>query len=102
MPTQANTNETLLSALQAANSNDRRPALLALGILSEEDVGRILDVKQNTLFYWRRQGRGPAFVQLGRTIYYRVSDIKAWIEGNVRVLADAQSEALQQDEVTAA
>jgi len=31
---------------------------------------------------WRHQGRGPKYVQIGRSIRYRVDDIHEWIVEN--------------------
>ena len=33
-----------------------------------------------TLAHWRHEGRGPAFVRLGRRIGYRGSDLNRWLE----------------------
>lgn len=34
----------------------------------------------STLAHWRSEGRGPAFVRLGRRVAYRGRDLNAWIE----------------------
>lgn len=43
------------------------PALLVLGPYS-------------TLAHWRSEGRGPAYVKLGRRVAYRGSALNVWIE----------------------
>ena len=29
---------------------------------------------------WRREGRGPAFIRVNRSIRYRVSDLDTWLD----------------------
>jgi hypothetical protein len=36
----------------------------------------MLGVKQWTLQPWRMKARGPAYTKLGKSIFYRVEDIK--------------------------
>jgi hypothetical protein len=35
-----------------------------------------------TLARLRHEGKGPAFVRVGRLIYYRASDVRAWLDVN--------------------
>lgn len=53
-------------------------------LLSEPDAARLLGVKAETLRLWRRQGRAPAHVRLGRLVRYRSSDVVRFIETKVR------------------
>ncbi len=64
-------------------------------------MSRLLNIQQTaemmgdtpvaTLRFWRHAGLGPKSARLGRRIYYREEDVKAWIdaqfedEGNSRV-----------------
>ena len=34
-----------------------------------------------TLARWRCEGQGPRFVRVGGRIHYRVSDVRAWLDG---------------------
>ena len=34
----------------------------------------------STLAHWRSEGRGPAYVKLGKRVAYRGSALNAWIE----------------------
>ena len=43
----------------------------------------MLGMKSWTLQQWRMKGIGPAYTKLGKSIFYRVDDIKIWIEANV-------------------
>ena len=42
------------------------PALLVIG-------------SPSTLAHWRSEGRGPAFVKMGRRVAYRGSDLNRWM-----------------------
>jgi len=33
-----------------------------------------------TLAHWRHEGRGPAFIRIGRRIAYRGADLNRWLE----------------------
>jgi predicted DNA-binding transcriptional regulator AlpA len=43
-------------------------------------VARRLGISPRTLENYRQRGIGPNYVRLGRTIRYRWSDIRDWIE----------------------
>lgn len=45
-----------------------------------EDV--VLELKRpvDTVRYWRKTGRGPRFVRIGRRLVCRRSDLDAWLE----------------------
>ena len=36
----------------------------------------------------RHKGNGPAFVKVARRVYYRRSDVEAWLTGNRRARTD--------------
>ena len=48
--------------------------------LSEVDAARYLGVPRRTLQQLRWLGGGPVFVKLGRSVLYRATDLKVWIE----------------------
>ena len=35
--------------------------------------------RPSTLAHWRSEGRGPAFVKMGRRVAYRGSDLNKWL-----------------------
>ena len=57
--------------------------------LTTKEVANYLRLQKNTLEIWRLQGRGPAFVRLGRAIRYRLGDIEKFVE---RQTANSTSE----------
>lgn len=40
---------------------------------------RGLTYTENTLAVYRGKGRGPKFLRIGGRIYYRISDLDAWL-----------------------
>lgn len=54
-------------------------AVVMAPLLTPDQVSEYLDVPLGTLANWRYQGRGPAFVRLGRHVRYRATDIAEWI-----------------------
>ncbi|WP_311209502.1 MULTISPECIES: helix-turn-helix domain-containing protein [unclassified Aeromicrobium] len=62
---------------------DLKPGKNVLGtpLLTPADVGEHLRLSEKTLANWRCQGRGPAFLRVGRDIRYRPEDVLAWLEG---------------------
>ncbi len=54
-----------------------------MGLISVDELEEMLDVKASTLEYWRNSSQGPDYTKLGRVIFYRRSDVEAWIALNV-------------------
>ena len=50
--------------------------------LTETEAAARLRLKVATLRAWRNQGRGPAYVRLGRAIRYLVGDIDEFLQSN--------------------
>jgi predicted DNA-binding transcriptional regulator AlpA len=51
-------------------------------LLTEVQVGQLLGLSIRTLQAWRVRRAGPLFVQVGRAIRYRRSDLVSWIDAN--------------------
>lgn len=54
-----------------------------IGIMSVDEVAAVMDVTPHTLYVWRADGKGPKFVKLGRSVFYRRQDVQDWIDANV-------------------
>jgi predicted DNA-binding transcriptional regulator AlpA len=52
--------------------------------LSERDVAKLLKLSRSTLRKWRRQGMGPRYFRLGRSIRYFRPDVQAFVESGER------------------
>lgn len=48
-------------------------------LLSGADVANLLGMSPLTLVQWRYEGRGPAYVKVGRRCFYRREDIGKWL-----------------------
>lgn len=65
-------------------------------LLSPKIAAQFLIMTENRLAKYRLTGDGPTFIKLGRRIYYRVSDIEAWIEKN-RYSSTSQYDQMERD-----
>jgi hypothetical protein len=53
--------------------------------LSTEKAAEIIGVKPLTLSHWRYQGRGPVYLKIGRSCFYRRGDIETWLDAQAVV-----------------
>ena len=54
-----------------------------LEIFSEDELAHVLVVKSQTLATWRAESKGPDYVKLGKSIFYRKQDVVTWINASV-------------------
>lgn len=54
-----------------------------IDLFSEEELAEVLEVKPPTLATWRAEERGPDYVKLGKSVFYRKQDVLVWINANV-------------------
>lgn len=67
------------------SGDDKTPRITAAPScesLTEAEAAARLGLKVATLRAWRHQGRGPAFVRLGRAIRYLSTDIDEFLAAN--------------------
>jgi predicted site-specific integrase-resolvase len=48
-------------------------------LIPSAGVAELLGVRPQTLVQWRHEGRGPAFLKIGRLAYYRRQDVTAYL-----------------------
>ncbi|MDH7805520.1 MULTISPECIES: helix-turn-helix transcriptional regulator [unclassified Rhizobium] len=48
-------------------------------LIDETEAARLIHQTPRTLTVWRGEKKGPAFVKLGRRVFYRKSDIRAFV-----------------------
>lgn len=48
-------------------------------LIPSHQAPRYLGIARQTLARWRCEGGGPRFVKLGRLVFYRAGDLRAWI-----------------------
>lgn len=58
--------------------------LKARDYLKPSEVERIYPLPASTLEKKRRAGCGPRFIKQGKSVYYRHSDIKAYLDARVQ------------------
>lgn len=46
--------------------------------VSTPEAARILGYSSAALRKWRREGKGPRFIRHGRSVRYKLSDLRAW------------------------
>jgi predicted DNA-binding transcriptional regulator AlpA len=48
--------------------------------INESELARQANISTAVLRKWRREGRGPRFVKLGRLVRYLVRDVEVWLD----------------------
>lgn len=56
------------------------PTRMADELITIQQLSEDLGVPENTLRYWRSQGRGPQSARVGRRVMYRRADVVRWID----------------------
>jgi hypothetical protein len=56
-----------------------KPAKVLSGYLDEFETAEELDHHVQTLRNWRRHGKGPPYVVIGRRPYYRLEALYVWL-----------------------
>jgi hypothetical protein len=70
------------TAMQIENTQATTTASQDSDALTELDAAARLGLKVATLRAWRHQGKGPAFLRLGRAIRYLSSDLDEFVQAN--------------------
>jgi predicted site-specific integrase-resolvase len=52
--------------------------------LAQKDVARRWGISHRTLERWRMRGGGPAYLKLGERVVYRLKDVEAFEERQLR------------------
>lgn len=58
--------------------------------LTIEDLMSRYGMTRQALAQHRYRGTGPAFIKVGRKVFYRLEDVAAWEEAQVRTRTDEQ------------
>lgn len=54
-------------------------------LINERQLSQSLQIPVETVRYWRKVGRGPAWVKIGRNVRYDSAVIDQFIEDNTRI-----------------
>ena len=58
--------------------------MIDTALLTEKDAACLLHISIHALRHWRREGRGPQYLRLGRRmIRYRLPDLQAYVAVHV-------------------
>jgi len=58
-----------------------RAATLNKLLFDDDQASIMLGVSTELLKVWRREGRGPQWVRLGKLVRYRLGDLRAYVDG---------------------
>ena len=47
---------------------------------NESELAAECRIARATLEKWRREGKGPPYIKLGKRVVYRASAVEAWLE----------------------
>lgn len=47
---------------------------------TQEQAAAYLGLKPSTLAAWRHKGRGPRYLKIGRSCFYRDADLQEWLD----------------------
>ena len=51
-------------------------------LLQTKDAAQLLGCTEAALALWRKEGRGPAFLKLGRLVRYARRDLETYLDAN--------------------
>lgn len=54
-------------------------------LLTPPEAAAMVKFKASTLAVWRCEGTGPAYLRINRSIRYRTSDVKEWLNASPQV-----------------
>lgn len=52
--------------------------------MTTREVAAFLGLSAGTLCVWRCQGKGPSYYKVGNAVRYKIDDIEAWKNANVK------------------
>ena len=55
-------------------------AIEGVRAINESELARQANISTAVLRKWRREGKGPRFVKLGRLVRYLARDVDAWLD----------------------
>lgn len=52
--------------------------------MTTREVAAFLGLSAGTLCVWRSQGKGPSYYKVGNAVRYKIDDVEAWKNENVK------------------
>lgn len=70
--------------MNTAQSNNISNLAFLVNCLDEGGFAKLAGVKLSTLDSWRKRGKGPEYVLLGRSYLYPISSVQSYVSSLVR------------------
>ena len=51
-------------------------------LIPDTQASKILGIAVQTLRNWRQEGKGPAYLKIGRSVKYSIDDLKRFLEAH--------------------
>lgn len=75
-------------------SGEIRALAERLDYITDRQLQELADVKDTTTEAWRKRGIGPAYVRLGRNVFYPTAAVVEFLNGRIKRNAGATRSAL--------
>ena len=69
-----------MSPQEAARRQQQRSQSLLADYYDEDEAAKQLRVSVRALRAWRQQQRGPGWLKIGKSVFYKISAIEAWLK----------------------
>jgi len=66
-------------------------------LIPAAEISHYTGMAKQTHARWRHEGTGPPYIKLGRRVFYRSDDVKAWEESNYQSTLQQVQELNQSD-----
>lgn len=53
---------------------------LSSELMDTKELAELLGLNEMTLYNWRREGKGPPYIRVGRRIRYKRADVDEWLQ----------------------
>jgi len=50
------------------------------GLVTEDEFADAMNVGKMTVAKWRKDGTGPAYTMVGKSVYYQTKNVYAWLD----------------------
>lgn len=66
-----------------------------VGLITRRETAATLHASPRTLIAWAKLGYGPCPIRLGRRVFYRRSDVAAFVAGEIMDASEAHAQRYQ-------
>jgi hypothetical protein len=72
-----------------------RQAMPSLDLMSEAETAKAVGKSRATLQKWRRELTGPAWLKVGREVFYQHATLERWVKAQERDPAELREQKLR-------